>query len=169
MDEIQLRNILFKKEITRANFVDVFASNEIPKKITKFGTHTFIANTAPRGHTGEHWVGFWQENSFEGIVKEYFDPFGLPAYLTTFRSFLYPRYTFSEKFLQNAFSKMCGLYVALFIYKKSCGYSYADFLDEFFDDPFENDCKVIDFFEKEYNVLLPRETLLLRGIECTLY
>lgn len=149
MNEDELKELILQKQHLQKYFLGVFASDELPYLKLKKRKCCFIANTQPRGLPGEHWVAFWLENN-QQPRKEYFDPFGLPPNVTSFKEFLYPKFTYSKRFLQNAFTNICGLYAIHFLDLRAKSISYAEIIEKFYDDPFKNDKIILNFFESEY-------------------
>ena len=74
MNTVQLIYALQHDKITCKQFVGVFPSDRLPKKMEHYPCG-FIANTDPSAKPGTHWVAFYFPSKSEA---EFFDSYGYP-------------------------------------------------------------------------------------------
>ena len=96
--------------------------------------------------SGEHWIAW---NILSPVETEYFDSYGQAW--EDYPHLVLPTTRLVEENcmqLQSDVSYLCGQYCLLFIYQRSRGVSYEDFLKDFNSDPSYNDWVVSTFVKK---------------------
>ena len=94
------------------SFLDVYASDLLPRSITK--TCTAIVNADPLTEGGSHWlaVQFRPKSSY----AYYFDSYGIVPFVPDIVAFVTRNFTWdhNKKTLQSLTSDVCGKYCCLF-------------------------------------------------------
>ena len=73
-----LEDMMMQDPVTSSCFLGVFASNELPSKISTYPS-ALIANTDPCNKPGQHWVAMFFPD--EENKEEFFDSYGLSIHL----------------------------------------------------------------------------------------
>jgi hypothetical protein len=122
---VEIENAL---ENNSDNFLGVFASDELPYRVSGFPA-SLVANTDPASRSGAHWVAFYFDG--EGHM-DYFDSQGLPPSL-------YPKLAefvvrnargtvrYCDLPLQGFYTAACGYYCIAFLALRSRGVSLSQF------------------------------------------
>lgn len=130
MNSYQLTKSLLSDTFTKTMFVGVFARDELPLK-NKYPS-CFIVNTQNRNHVGEHWLAFFLDS--DGSV-DFFDSIGLQPEYYNLQKYLEKiskkKIRYTNKRVQGFFSNYCGVYCLLFLYKRSRGISFDEFINLF--------------------------------------
>ena len=148
MDSIQLSQILKADRYTAASFGGVLASNQLPRKPLRSFPAAFVANVDPSTQPGRHWVAFF---FLDGKHAEYFDSYGCPPGLTSFKTFLKKNslyWQYNAQRIQGPLSTVCGQYVLYYLLHRCRGWTLTNILEQFTDDLSFNDFLVNDFIEK---------------------
>lgn len=108
----QLEQALQTHKLTRNIFKGVFASNKLPKYISRNKHTCFIANTDPHHKAGQHWVAYYYTKTH----VYFFDSYGRPPWKPPFERLMkhrkYKKY-FSKRIQGNGY--VCGYYCLFFI------------------------------------------------------
>lgn len=128
MDEEQIYRLLHSLDC----FQGVFASNELPKHITRWPA-AYIVNTDPRSKPGSHWVAIFAPQRSK---IEYFDPYGIPPFVNSIIKFIRrnsKRWYFNDLQFQPSapLSTACGLYCILFVRIRCGRIGFNDFVKLF--------------------------------------
>jgi hypothetical protein len=134
-------------------FLGVFPKNRLPKSPVPIPS-CCIANTDPEGKPGQHWVGFFINDSNEG---EFFDSYGLPPTLfPEFHRFLTLNcpnsFTWNDKTLQGIGSLSCGQYCVFYLFHRWKNIPMNTILGAFCTDKAANDCLVADWINERYDL-----------------
>ena len=142
MNTFQLIKSLKSDKFTKKSFIGVFARDEIPLKI-KYPS-CFIINNKKRSHPGEHWLALFIDG--DGSV-DFFDSMGFhPSFYgleDKLKQISKNIIRFSSMRVQGFFSNYCGVYCLLFLYKRSRGIKFKEFLKYF------KNCNQNDLFIKQ--------------------
>jgi hypothetical protein len=112
---------------------------------------SFIINTKPSYHPGEHWVSIFISSDYSFV--EYFDPLGNPPYFysqTFFKKLVkhFPNgVIYCHKKIQSEQSLLCGLFCIYFLEKRNSNVPFEKIIEEFHENLTENDKKILAFFE----------------------
>lgn len=133
MTTSQIRRALLKHPVARKYFAGVFASDRIPSKVP-FYPCCMVWNTDSADKPGEHWVCVFVKDKNSKI--DYFDSYGLPPPLATFRLFLSRAsgaltYNYNHVTFQGLTSTVCGHYCLYFLGLKCRGWSMTRILNSF--------------------------------------
>ena len=150
MNSIEIYQVLMGDDMSKANFSNVLARDQLPKKIN--WPSSFVINTDKQSKPGEHWLAFYYDK--DGIC-EFFDPLGFsPKYyhLDKFLQSTSKEYFYNSQQIQGLFSKYCGYYCTLFVMVKSRNHNLDFFLKLFSKNTKTNDLiikqlKSENFFE----------------------
>lgn len=152
MNTQQLQRALSNNIHTRDTYLGVFASDQLPERITKYPA-CFIANVDPATKSGSHWVAFYIKSRY---VIEFFDSYGHPpsyfprnisTYVTHYR-----RVSYNPMVLQSNVTAVCGQYCVYYLYSKCKGRTLNSILLSFIPGNLYNDIKVYNFVTKYFNV-----------------
>jgi len=147
MDNLQilctLRNV--------KSFLDVYASELLPRSITK--TCTVIVNADPHTKGGSHWlaVHFRPKSSY----AYYFDSYGIVPFVLEIVDFVRRNSTTWDRNkiqLQRLTSDVCGKYCCLFALYMDRGYTPQQFVT-LFGTPAD---RQVEMFTAEFGAKMPR-------------
>ena len=116
MDTVELLEICKSDIAIEKLFLGVFPSNKLPRENLR--PCSFIANTKPSTHEGEHWIGIFINK--EGL-GDYFCSYGQPP-LLLFAKYMDKRcedWNYSTKQLQQPLSQTCGQYALFFLHARA--------------------------------------------------
>lgn len=149
MNTLQINTILKKNLKTRKFFRGVFASDTLPKILSK--PAIVIANTDSSNLPGTHWVAFYFNSKGNA---EYFDSSGQYPHKKEFITFLRrnsKRFTFNKHQLQGQFSNTCGHYCMVYSLYKSSNKTLKQFQKKFSKRNFIlNDFKILKMFTNSF-------------------
>lgn len=146
MNTIQLSLDMSRNKNIKKYFKGVLPSDGLPKQIKK--PAMIIVNTDPSHKPGTHWTAFYLPKHGK---PEYFDSIGRSPNLKEFLIFLKKHgksFMRNKRRLQGAFSTTCGQYCGVYLYFRSRGMSFEEFLKLFSDNHVENDEKVMKLYQK---------------------
>ena len=134
------------------SFLDVYASDLLPRSITK--TCTIIVNADPHTKGGSHWlaVHFRPKSSY----AYYFDSYGIVPFVPAIADFVQRNSTTwdrNKRQLQSLTSDVCGKYCCLFALYMDRGYTPQQFV-ALFGTP--ADRQVEEMFTAEFGAKMPR-------------
>ena len=141
----QLNAILMTNEVTKKYFLGSYPACIYPS--TNNSVYSFITNTDNHNLQGTHWTAWFVRDG----VLSFFDSFG--------RSFSHPDFPdyykkiakqfkeveYSTVQIQSLDSWTCGYFCMNFIYSKSLGFEYKDFITDFSNILHVNDYIVLNF------------------------
>jgi hypothetical protein len=119
--------------------------------IKPVSVRSFIINTKPSDHPGEHWVSMFISSDYS--VVEFFDSLGNPPffYSQIFFKKLVKQFPngviYCHKKIQSQQSSLCGLFCIYFLEKRNNNVSFKKIIDEFHEKLAENDKKILTFFK----------------------
>jgi len=146
LTNIDLENMAHKLNLP---IVGVFSKDELPRGKTprQVGSYYINMEDSDKGH-GTHWIFAKVFESGHGI---YFDSFGFPAPIAV-QEFLKPftPYKFSNRDIQDYYSKNCGRYCLCADYHIPHYDDYDHFLEVWSDDKPKNDKILNDFYSDTY-------------------
>lgn len=152
MNARQIKNILSHHKTTKKYFINVFPSDMLPNKITRFPA-CFISNIDPSYLEGSHWVSFYIPSADR---VEFFDSYGHPpdffqGPISDFAS-RYSQVIYNPLTLQTNVTAVCGQYALFFLICKCRGESMKKFLSRFVTENMSNDQRVYNFVAKRFRV-----------------
>lgn len=128
MDTQSIYSKLKNNPITQNSFEDVYAADKLllrqPCKKTKF----IVVNLDPSWEGGSHWVAMMINNR---KPCEYFDSYGKKPPYSDFEHILNQEYYYNPKQLQHNLTTSCGQWAMLYIWDRSRGCSFHQFLNRF--------------------------------------
>lgn len=149
MNTLQINKTLKNNPKTKKFFRGVFASDSLPKRISK--PAIVIANTDSSYMPGTHWVAFYF--SSKGTA-EYFDSSGQYPHKKEFNNFLRrnsKRFTSNKQQIQGQFSNTCGHYCMVYSLYKSSNKTMKQFLKKFSKRNFiSNDLKILKMYKNNF-------------------
>ena len=151
MNTQQLKKVMDSDRKCKDQFVGVFASDELPRRINKFPA-ALIANVDKSSMPGSHWVAIYINQDQKG---QYFDSYGVGPRQNKmfFERFLKNNCTtwdFNPKVLQGQYSAVCGQYCLFYLLHKCRGIPLKEILKCFSDNRFENDAFVNHFIREKF-------------------
>lgn len=152
MNTIQLKRVLMRDKYTQKYFINVFASDQLPKKITHYPA-CLIVNLDSSTQPGSHWIAFYMTNVKE---IEMFDSYGNSPELfnKSIKNFVskFNHVTYNPVTLQSNISAVCGQYCIYYLYCKCRGRTLRQFLSYFTLNNVSNDKRVYNFVSKRFHV-----------------
>ena len=142
MDTIQIMEICRKLVPLKSRFQGVFPLDRI-NKINLKRNHSYIINTAPSTHKGEHWVAVY----FNGNRIEYFDSYGnkpkreIEKWIREKRT----KYIHNKRQVQGPLQATCGAHCIYYLYHRSQNVKMKEITAK------QNDEKVTDFVNSLYS------------------
>lgn len=153
MNTQQLRDILSRDKFTKTLFLDVYASDQLPKKVSQFPSCLVVNNDKSTGR-GEHWICFYISSPSK---IEFFDSFGnSPSFykgaISEFAS-QYKKCNYNSLMLQSPVTAVCGQYCVYYLYFKCRGYSLRKIISRFVNQKYAcNDPCVYNFVVRHFGV-----------------
>ena len=146
LSSVEINKVLENNNVTKRFFIGTYPSCITPK--TSKRTYAFITNVDEHDMPGLHWNAWF----VEGRKISFFDSFGrdwedetLPKhYRDTVKLFEKIHYTTDR--VQGWDSVACGFFCVHFLYIKSLGLDYDDFLADYTMDFEKNDRIVHEFY-----------------------
>ena len=146
LSSVEINKVLENNNVTKRFFIGTYPSCITPK--TSKRTYAFITNVDEHDMPGLHWNAWF----VEGRKISFFDSFGrdwadetLPKhYSDNVKSFEKIHYTTDR--VQGWDSVACGFFCVHFLYMKSLGLDYDDFLADYTMDFEKNDKIVHEFY-----------------------
>jgi len=134
------------------SFLDVYASDLLPRSITK--TCTAIVNADPHTEGGSHWLAihFRSKSSY----AYYFDSYGIVPFVPDNLAFVTRNCTAwdrNKSTLQSLTSDVCRKYCYIFALYMDRGYTPQQFVELFGD---AADRQVEEMFTTEFGAKMPR-------------
>lgn len=142
--------ILSKDRMTKKYFLDVFPSDQLPRKIHHYPA-CFVCNVDKSTEPGTHWVAFYIPSPVE---LEFFDSYGndptffqgpISNYVSRFQQVM-----FNPIRLQSYVTAVCGQFCIFYLYAKCRGKTLKRILSEFVTDNLCNDHRVYNFIAKRF-------------------
>lgn len=157
MNALQIDTILrADKHLSHANYLGVFACDNIPKIAKSLIPCCAVVNTQPHDQPGMHWVCFIKSSDNHGI---YFDSYGHPPYnlrevaeiLETCKD-----WDFNNTRLQTDFSSVCGQYTIFVLTHLARGFRLKHIINLINDhgDTYANDALIFSYIKNKYYDLL---------------
>jgi hypothetical protein len=149
MNTLQLTHILQTDPNLAAISLGVFSSNNIPHK-AKPNT-CLIANTAPMGDSGEHWISIFIDSDRTGC---YFDSYGSKP-RTSFLPFLEScsTYKYNKQRVQSDITTVCGHYCIFYLLQRARGLSQSETINYFNENLYENDEFVAKHLSRRFDLV----------------
>jgi len=147
LSTLEINRILEENTVTKKYYTGTYPSCIALR--TKKKTYAFVTNTDEHDKTGQHWNAWF----VEGEKIAFFDSFGrdwedatLPKH---YRDIVEPfeQITYSTSRVQGWDSVACGFFCIHFLYVKSLGLDYEDFLNEYTNDFEKNNNIVYEFYK----------------------
>ena len=153
MNTLQLLDILSRDKFTKTQFLGVYASNQLPKKIHKYPV-CLVVNSDKSTEFGSHWICFYISSRSK---IEFFDSFGNPPsyYKGGISDFAvqYDEMNFNPHMLQRPHTAICGQYCIYYLYFKCRGYSLRRIVSRFVSEKYTcNDPCVYNFVVRHFGV-----------------
>lgn len=146
LSTLEINRILEENSVTKNYFIGTYPSCITPR--TKKKAYAYITNIDEHDMPGQHWNAWF----VEGQKISFFDSFGrdwedatLPKH---YKDIVKPfeQITYSTTRVQGWDSIACGLFCVHFLYVKSLGLEYDDFLNEYTKNFEKNDKIVYEFY-----------------------
>jgi hypothetical protein len=155
MDTNEVDNLLKSDCELSVAFDGVFASDRLPK--AGDAKCVMVLNTDPHDEPGEHWVCMYIVNG----VGEYFDSYGFPPLIKTFKTFLKEncgnKWTYNNTSFQSLDSDVCGHYCIWFVGERARGKTMDEIKRQFSPtNSKKNDKLVKQWVEKRYGEIAAR-------------
>ena len=118
--------------LSNANWLGTHPFDQAPQLSTVKAPLAFVLNSDASHLPGSHWLAFYQESST--LTLEMFDSFGLlPSFYSLENVYSYCMLQYSTNKFQNIDFRIrfqvCGHYALVFLFHRSLGYSYIDFIN----------------------------------------
>lgn len=152
MNSLQIEKILSQDPVTRKFFLGVFASDQLPRRMTHFPA-CFVSNVDKSTQPGSHWIAFYLPSPDE---VEFFDSYGneplffrgsISDYVSHFS-----HVTSNPLTLQSPVTAVCGQFCIFYVYYRCRGKSLKSFLSQFVSENICNDHRVYNFVAKRFGV-----------------
>ena len=143
----ELNAILETNNVTKRYFLGTYPACMYPS--TNKNVYSFITNTDNHNLQGTHWIAWFVRND----ILSFFDSFGRSPYHHDFPVYYkkiakqFKEVEYSRTQIQSSNSWTCGYFCINFIYSKSLGVDYKDFLGDFSNILHINDYIVLDFID----------------------
>ena len=134
------------------SFLDVYASDILPRSITK--TCTSIVNADPHTEGGSHWLAVHFRP--KSLYAYYFDSYGIVPFVPDILAFVTRNCTTwdrNNRTLQSLTSDVCGKYCCLLALYMDRGYTPQQFVALFGD---AKDRQVEEMFTAEFGAKMPQ-------------
>lgn len=138
LNTLHITRALENDPSTSPCFAGVFASDQIPAT-TPFYPCCMVWNTDTSHQPGQHWVCVFISDPHSRI--DYFDSYGLPPIVTSFRNFIVKntrhqrgrnvRFYYNTHTFQGLTTTVCGHYCLYFLRLRCQGYSFNQILHSF--------------------------------------
>ena len=164
MDARQIWSILSSdSSVQQTNFLGVFPLDHIPKEALNSFPCSFVVNTKPHTHPGEHWVAVIKTDENRGV---FFDSYGNPpSYLEEVLDVLdhCDDWTYNPTALQSLYSSVCGQYSIFFLTHFARGFTleHIVFLLNDMGDRCANDAFIYNYIKTKYQKYLHNTELYI--------
>jgi hypothetical protein len=148
MNSLEIYEKLTGDDMSKKNFVNVLARDELPLKIK--WPSSFVINTDKSSKPGEHWLAMYYDKNG---TCEFFDPLGFsPKYydLNEYLKASSHEYYYNSQQIQGLFSHYCGYYCTLFIMVKSRNFNLKYFLKLFSKNTQTNDLIIRELLNENF-------------------
>lgn len=144
MNTQQIQEILENDQYVGPEFKGVYPIDRLPKS----NPGSYVINTAPARHPGQHWVAVYL-TPFE---VEYFDSYGGDPPVKLKRWWKGKPCTSNPIPLQSPLSSVCGQYCIYYLLHRCRGIEIPTMLMDFGSDVDYNDQMIYDFVQDRYDI-----------------
>ena len=111
----------------------------------------YIANTAPSGHSGEHWVAFFFPA--DGDSAEFFDSYAFnvaPDFKKFLKAYGHKNWIGLDRRIQGGLTTVCGQHCIFFLTLRARGWTMKEIMKQFEEVTNWNDSLVAAFVNKHH-------------------
>ena len=167
MNTLQLDNIL-TRALRKCAFLGVFASDQLPSKLTVTRPLALVVNTDPSHMSGSHWLAIYVDSS---NTASFFDSFGnppekFPASIGKFLTTNCADVQYSTRAIQSLCSAVCGQHCVFFLFHMEKREDYGFVIAKFKQNTHLNDVKVCRFVKRLQPSVSCQTFINLNCIQC---